>query len=84
MTGPTSTRGASRDEQLAEATRRRAQVLKLIKQSINERGYPPNVRELQESTGVGSTLTIRRDLTVLAQEGRIERDPGVERGIRLV
>lgn len=74
----------TRDEQLAEATNRRARILKLIRTHLAERGYPPSVSELQTATGVASTLTTRRDLIVLELEGKIERDRGVPRGIRLL
>jgi repressor LexA len=68
---------------IAEARRRRAQVLTLIAKSINSKGYPPSVSELANATGV-STLTTRRDLASLEDAGKIERDPGVGRGIRLL
>lgn len=66
------------------AARRRADVLDLIGEAIRVKGYPPSVSELQEATGVGSSLTIRKDLEVLARDGKIERDAGVTRGIRLL
>jgi repressor LexA len=69
---------------LDAAQARRKVVLRLIRESILNRGYPPSVSELQRETGVGSSLTTRRDLEVLEASGQIERDPGVPRGIRLV
>lgn len=69
---------------LDQAQTRRRKVLRLIRESLSDRGYPPSISELAASTGVASTLTIRRDLEKLERDGKIERDPGVTRGIRLV
>lgn len=65
----------------AAATRRRS-VLREISRSINSVGYPPSVSELAGKFDV-SGLTIRRDLKSLEDDGKIERDPGVARAIRL-
>lgn len=69
---------------LDQAKIRRRKVLRLIRESLNSRGYPPSISELATATGVASTLTIRRDLERLEADGKIERDPGVTRGIRIV
>lgn len=69
--------------ELTRAADRRARVLELIADSIGTRGYPPTVRELSTQTDV-STLTTRGDLDRLVRERKIERDPGVDRGIRLL
>lgn len=64
------------------AAKRRAKVLRSISRSINSLGRPPSVSELADEHKV-SGLTIRRDLISLETDGKIERDPGVARGIRL-
>lgn len=69
-------------EQVAAAAARRRKVLRSIAASINGPGYPPSVSELAAAHGV-STLTIRRDLIHLEEVGKIERDAGVARAIRL-
>lgn len=70
-------------DDVARAARRRTKVLKLIRKSIADRGYPPSVSEIARETKV-STLTTRRDLSALEADGKIERDPKVGRGIRIV
>ena len=70
-------------DSVAAAAARRDVVVTRIAESIGARGYPPTVRELAEHTGV-TKRTIRLDLASLALAGRIERDPGTTRGIRLV
>lgn len=84
MTAPTQATAAGRAARDEIAAKRRRDVLKLIRTSIAKRGYPPTTRELARDTGTGSTLTIRRDLSILVDEGRIEVDTGEARGIRLV
>lgn len=69
---------------LERAATRRRRVLRLIRESIASRGYPPSISELTRDTGVSSTLTIRRDLGKLERDGKIERDPGIPRGIRVL
>jgi DeoR/GlpR family transcriptional regulator of sugar metabolism len=64
------------------AAARRVDLVTMIATSISANGYPPSVSELAGKAGV-STLTIRRDLAALERAGKIERDPGVARGIRL-
>lgn len=70
-------------EELDRAAARRKVVLRLIRQHITRQGYPPSVSELAAETHV-TKLTIRRDLETLVADGKIERDRGVTRGIRLV
>lgn len=69
---------------LERAATRRRKVLRLIRDSVATKGYPPSISELQHETGVSSTLTIRRDLDKLERDGKIQRDPGVTRGIRVL
>lgn len=70
-------------DDVAKAALRRRRVLRLIRKAITERGYPPSISELSRATGV-STLTTRRDLESLEKSGKIERDPRVTRGIRVL
>lgn len=65
-----------------KAAARRRLVLRSISKSINSVGRPPSVSELAREHKV-SGLTIRRDLDSLVSAGKIERDPGVARGLRL-
>lgn len=70
-------------DDVARAAARRRKVLRLLSKSIATRGYPSSVSELAAETGV-STRTIRVDLDKLAKDGKIEKDPGVGRGIRIL
>lgn len=71
------------DAEITRAANRRRTVLRLIRTAISSNGYPPSVSELATRTGV-TKRTVRLDLESLQRDGKIERDPGVTRGIRLV
>lgn len=57
-------------------------VAEAIRQHMNERGYPPSIRELAQVFDVSKT-TIHNDLRRLEAEGVIERQPGRNRAIRV-
>lgn len=46
-------------------------------------GYPPSVRELAQACGIPSTGVVSYYLDRLEQEGYIERDRRISRGIRI-
>jgi repressor LexA len=61
----------------------RFEILDYITWYINVHGYPPTVRELSREVGL-SVAGVHYHLGVLAADHRIERTPGVARGIRLL
>ena len=46
-------------------------------------GHPPTVREVMEAFGFRSPQTAREHLDALIDEGRLEKEPGLSRGLRL-
>lgn len=58
-------------------------VLEYIRDFIQERGYPPTVREIARELGLSSTSVVDYYLKRLEQARWIERDPRSSRGIRL-
>lgn len=58
-------------------------ILECIRDFIQERGYPPTVRDIVRGLGISSTSVVDYHLKRLEQAGRIERDPRSSRGIRL-
>lgn len=70
-------------EEHERADGRRDAIVEAIRTSIRDRGYPPSVSELAETVDV-SASQIKYDLGRLVRDGRIERDAGVTRGIRLL
>lgn len=59
-------------------------ILKEIKKSLKDRGYPPTVRELCKSVGLKSTSTVQVHLTKLEKLGYIKREHGVPRAITVL
>ena len=68
-----------------ELTARQAECVAVIRRSIEERGYPPTLREIGSAMGIGSTNGVRDHLRALQRKGilRID-DPRKARSIRLV
>src|SRR5438046_8296806 len=63
---------------------RQKNILKYIEEYVDERGYPPSIREIGDKVGISSTSVVDYNLRVLEREGRIRRDREVSRGLELV
>jgi repressor LexA len=63
---------------------RQKNILKYIEDYVEERGYPPSIREIGDKVGISSTSVVDYNLKVLEREGRIRRDREVSRGLELV
>lgn len=59
-------------------------VLQCIVSFIEERSYPPSLRELADCAGLASVSSVHRWLKVLEDEGRIQRISGTNRAIKIV
>ncbi len=71
----------NRQREEVEAQERR--ILECIRDFIQERGYPPTVRDIARELGISSTSVVDYHLRRLEQARWIERDPRSSRGIRL-
>lgn len=65
-------------------TKRQAQTLEYIRQSIEERGYPPTLREIGEYMGIRSTNGVNDHLRALERKGYLRREDMKSRALRLV
>ena len=65
-------------------TARQQQVFNLIKNYIEDTGYPPTRAEIAEELGFRSANAAEEHIKVLAKKGAIERIPGASRGIRII
>jgi len=61
----------------------RENILKFIRDFIDERGYAPTVRDITRGCSLSSTAVVQHHLNVLEREGHIRRDPEVVRSIQL-
>ncbi|MCY4342169.1 MAG: transcriptional repressor LexA [Gammaproteobacteria bacterium] len=64
-------------------TKRQAEVLRVVRQSLSDFGYPPTRAEIAQVLGFKSANASEEHLRALARKGAIEMVPGTSRGIRL-
>lgn len=67
----------------AALTPRQSQILDLIRQYINDTGYPPTRADIAQELGFRSPNAAEEHLKALARKGAIEMIPGTSRGIRI-
>ena len=59
-------------------------ILKYLEIFIDEKGYPPSVRQIQEGCGISSTSVVDYNLRQLENRNLIRRDREVSRGIEIL
>ena len=64
-------------------TPRQREILHVIEKSMQERGYPPSVREIGEAVGLNSPSTVHNHLASLQKMGFLRRDPTKPRAIEV-
>ncbi|MDN4052846.1 transcriptional repressor LexA [Massilia sp. YIM B02763] len=69
---------------MLKLTARQEQILNLIKEAIDNTGFPPTRAEIAQELGFRSANAAEEHLQALARKGAIEISPGTSRGIRLV
>lgn len=69
---------------MKDLSERQRQILDLILRTVNERGYPPSVREIGESVGLSSPSTVHSHLSALVKAGYLRRDPSKPRAIEVI
>lgn len=62
---------------------RQLEVLQYIYEEVQEKGYPPTVREIGNAVKLSSTSTVHGHLSRLEKNGFIQRDPTKPRAIEL-
>src|SRR5258706_15744728 len=65
-------------------TQRQQMVLDFIRQSINDRGYPPTLREIGARMGIRSTNGVNDHLRALERKGYLKREDMKSRALRPV
>ena len=68
---------------MEKLTSRQQQVLDLVRQHIDETGYPPTRADIARELGFKSANAAEEHLKALARKGAIEMIAGASRGIRL-
>jgi repressor LexA len=63
---------------------RRQRILDCIAKTVEERGYPPSVREIADAVGLASTSAVHHHLLALERDGLLERGTHSSRALRLI
>ncbi len=69
---------------MIKLTARQEQILALIRDAIDNTGFPPTRAEIAGELGFRSANAAEEHLQALARKGAIEISPGTSRGIRLL
>ena len=69
---------------MLKLTARQEQILGLIRDAIENTGFPPTRAEIAQELGFRSANAAEEHLQALARKGAIEISPGTSRGIRLL
>ena len=69
---------------MLKLTARQQQIFDLIRDNLEETGYPPTRAEIAQKLGFKSANAAEDHLKALARKGAIEMIPGASRGIRII
>jgi repressor LexA len=66
-----------------QLTPRQQQILEMISETVERRGYPPSVREIGDAVGLSSPSSVHSQLATLERGGFLRRDPSRPRAIEV-
>ena len=69
---------------MKKTEQRKKKILEFMKCEIATNGYPPTVREICKALDIKSTSTVHKDLSILAEQGFIKKDPSKTRALVVV
>ncbi|MFC5773668.1 transcriptional repressor LexA [Ectobacillus antri] len=69
---------------MEKLSKRQLDIFNFIKQKVQEKGYPPSVREIGQAVGLASSSTVHGHLARLEEKGYIRRDPTKPRAIEIL
>lgn len=67
-----------------DLTERQKDVLQVLVEETEKKGYPPTVREIGKIVGLSSSATVYNHLKQLEKKGYIKKDPAKPRAIEIV
>lgn len=68
---------------IAAGIDRRAKILRFVKAYHRKNQISPSIEEIAEGVGLLSKATVRHHLDLLVADGKLLRDPGKYRSLRL-
>jgi len=67
-----------------ELNKREKDILKFIQKTVENKGYPPSVREIGKAVGLSSTATVHSYLAKLTERGFIKKENQKGRTLKLL
>ncbi len=67
-----------------ELNKREKAILRFIEKQINDKGYPPSVREIGKAVGLSSTATVHTYIAKLKEKGYISKEDQKGRTLKLL
>ena len=67
-----------------ELNKREKDILKFIQRNVENKGYPPSVREIGKAVGLSSTATVHSYLAKLTEKGYIKKENQKGRTLKLL
>ena len=64
-------------------TPRQQRILNVLREAIEQRGYPPSIREIGDLVGLASSSSVAHQLKVLEEKGFLKRDPHRPRALEV-
>src|SRR5271170_6319335 len=64
-------------------TWRQRKILRAIRESVQQRGYAPSMREIGDAVGLTSTSSVLYQLSILQRKGYLRRDVGRARTVEV-
>jgi repressor LexA len=68
---------------MEQMTPRQRRILDFIRRTVQERGYPPTVREIGEAVGLTSSSSVHAQIANLQRKGLLRKDPAKPRAIEV-
>lgn len=65
-------------------TEKQEKILEFLNKQVEEKGYPPSVREICNAVGLKSTSTVHSYLQKLEKKGLIHKDPTKPRALKVI
>lgn len=59
-------------------------IIKFVTEFLDDKGYPPTIRDIAAGCGISSTSVVAYNLNKLAQAGYIRRHSDISRGIKFL
>src|SRR5699024_8901490 len=69
---------------MTKLSKRQQAIIDFIKKEVNDKGYPPSVREIAKAVNLASSSTVHGHLSRLENKGYIRRDPTKPRAIEVL